>query len=60
MLDTFYRLPQHDRWQYSGAGLGLTLVKKQMDYLGGTINAAIADQQLIVNVELPQVVFPSR
>ncbi|MBE9067716.1 response regulator [Leptolyngbya cf. ectocarpi LEGE 11479] len=53
IFDKFYRLPQYDRWQNGGTGLGLALVKKQVHYLGGTVNAAIAKQQLTVCIELP-------
>jgi signal transduction histidine kinase/DNA-binding response OmpR family regulator len=28
IFDQFYRIPNHDPWQYGGTGLGLTLVKK--------------------------------
>lgn len=53
IFDKFYRLPQYDRWQHGGTGLGLALVKKQVHYLGGTVNAAIEKQQLTVCIELP-------
>ncbi|MEH2057283.1 MAG: response regulator [Nostoc sp.] len=37
IFEPFYRIPQSDRWQQSGTGLGLGLVKKLVEYLEGTI-----------------------
>lgn len=52
IFDKFYRLPQYDRWQCGGTGLGLALVKKQVDYLGGQIDADVVDQQFVVCIDL--------
>ena len=52
IFDKFYRLPRHDRWQHGGVGLGLALVKKQMEYLGGQILAIQTPEKLIFNLEL--------
>ena len=53
IFDKFYRIPQSDRWQHGGTGLGLALVRKQVDYLGGSIKADDRDRQLTLTVELP-------
>jgi signal transduction histidine kinase len=37
LFEQFYRVPQGDRWQQNGSGLGLTLVQKLVKRLGGTI-----------------------
>lgn len=37
LFDKFYRVPNGDRWQQGGSGLGLTLVKKIIERLNGTI-----------------------
>ena len=37
IFEKFYRIPQHDRWQHGGTGLGLALVKGLVERLGGQI-----------------------
>jgi len=55
MFETFYRLPKADRWQHDGIGLGLALVKKQVDYLRGKISAQYDDgsQRLTFTATFP-------
>ena len=53
IFDKFYRIPQQDRWQHGGTGLGLALVAKQVEYLGGKIEAKHKDKLLTMTVELP-------
>ena len=55
IFDNFYRIPQQDRWQHGGTGLGLALVKKQVEYLGGNIIAQHQKKQLSLILELPAV-----
>ena len=55
IFEKFYRIPQQDRWQHGGTGLGLALVKKQVEYLGGTIQTSSQNQQFALTVELPAV-----
>ena len=55
IFDKFYRIPQQDRWQHGGTGLGLALVKKQVEYLGGTIQANNREQKLSFMIEIPAI-----
>lgn len=42
IFDKFYRIPNHDPWKHGGTGLGLALVKKLTERLGGTIQVESA------------------
>ena len=53
IFDKFYRIPQSDPWQYGGTGLGLALVKKQVEYLGGSITASNQNHQFALMIEIP-------
>ncbi|MBW4679352.1 MAG: PAS domain S-box protein [Microcoleus vaginatus WJT46-NPBG5] len=53
IFDKFYRVPKTDRWQQGGTGLGLTLVKKLVNHLGGSIQVESAAGQTIFTVALP-------
>lgn len=37
VFDKFYRVPSTDAWQSEGTGLGLALVKRMAEYLGGSV-----------------------
>ncbi|MEB3357125.1 MAG: PAS domain-containing sensor histidine kinase [Synechococcales bacterium] len=39
LFDKFYRVPKCDPWAHGGTGLGLTLVKRLAEFLGGTVAA---------------------
>ncbi|MFB2876054.1 response regulator [Floridanema aerugineum] len=43
IFDKFYRIPQNDPWKYGGTGLGLALVKKLVEQMGGNIIAKSAN-----------------
>lgn len=55
IFDKFYRIPQQDRWKYGGTGLGLALVQKQVQYLGGTIEAETQDNKLSFVLTIPAI-----
>lgn len=38
IFDKFYRIPSNDPWKHGGTGLGLALVKKRVEHLGGQIS----------------------
>lgn len=40
VFEKFYRIPNHDPWKYGGTGLGLALVKRMAEYLGGIIDVS--------------------
>ncbi|MCS7227107.1 MAG: ATP-binding protein, partial [Gloeomargarita sp. SKYB31] len=53
VFDNFYRIPQHDPWQYGGTGLGLALVKKLVERLRGEIHLFSANKTTEFRVVLP-------
>ncbi len=53
VFDKFYRIPNADPWSHSGVGLGLALVKKLVEQLGGTIEAISALGIVTFSVVLP-------
>jgi len=55
IFDKFYRIPKGDRWQESGTGLGLALVKKLIESLRGTLQVESASNQTCFTVELPLI-----
>jgi PAS domain S-box-containing protein len=40
IFDKFYRVPQSDRWQHGGTGLGLALVKRMLEDLKGSMEVS--------------------
>ncbi|MEH2308550.1 ATP-binding protein [Nostoc sp.] len=53
MFEPFYRIPQSDRWQHGGTGLGLALVKKLVEYLQGKIEVTSSHGWAMFTVQLP-------
>jgi signal transduction histidine kinase len=53
IFEPFYRIPQSDRWQNDGTGLGLALVKKLVEYLQGTIEVTSSQGWTTFTVKLP-------
>jgi len=53
IFDRFYRIPNGDRWKHNGTGLGLALVKKLTEHLGGVIRVESEAGQTCFTVEIP-------
>lgn len=53
VFDKFYRIPNHDPWQYGGTGIGLALVKKLVELLGGKIRLESQHRQTNFIICLP-------
>jgi PAS domain S-box-containing protein len=53
IFERFYRIPNNDPWKHGGTGLGLALVKKLVDCLGGTIQVQSAHRETCFTIQLP-------
>ncbi len=53
VFEKFYRIPNHDPWQYGGIGLGLALVKKLVAQIQGKIHLESQAGQTCFTLELP-------
>jgi signal transduction histidine kinase len=53
IFDKFYRIPSSDRWKQGGTGLGLALVKRLTEHLGGKIQVESNAQQTSFTIYLP-------
>lgn len=53
IFDKFYRIPKNDPWKHGGTGLGLALVKKMVERIGGSIHIESANSQTCFCVSLP-------
>lgn len=53
IFEKFYRIPSADPWKQGGTGLGLALVKKLVQQLGGNVWAESESNQTRFIVELP-------
>ncbi len=56
VFDKFYRIPSHDPWQHGGTGLGLALVKRQIEQLQGTIHVSSDTGWTRFIVRLPSLI----
>lgn len=55
IFDKFYRIPNNDPWKHGGTGLGLALVRKLAESLGGSIQVSSANRQTRFVLELPSL-----
>ncbi|MDX2229984.1 MAG: GAF domain-containing protein [Leptolyngbyaceae cyanobacterium bins.349] len=55
IFDKFYRIPNNDPWKHGGTGLGLTLVKKLVETLSGSIHVETQPNQTSFVVLLPDL-----
>ncbi len=53
IFEKFYRIPNNDPWQYGGTGLGLALVKKLVEHLGGKIAVRSQSGETCFKLEIP-------
>lgn len=53
VFDRFYRIPNNDPWKHGGTGLGLALVKKLVERLGGTIRVESGNDQTTFVLTFP-------
>ncbi|MBW4691306.1 MAG: CHASE2 domain-containing protein [Lyngbya sp. HA4199-MV5] len=53
IFEKFYRVPQADPWKRGGTGLGLALVSRLVDYLGGKILVNSGSGTTTFTVQLP-------
>jgi len=57
IFEKFYRVPTTDPWKQGGTGLGLTLVKKLVEQLQGSIQVTSGRGKTIFTIQLPQQVL---
>uniref|UniRef100_A0A7C3KGY0 histidine kinase n=1 Tax=Oscillatoriales cyanobacterium SpSt-418 TaxID=2282169 RepID=A0A7C3KGY0_9CYAN len=53
VFDKFYRIPNADPWKQGGTGLGLALVQKLSEHLGGAIAVESVSGQMCFTLTLP-------
>lgn len=53
LFDKFYRVPNGDPWKHGGTGLGLALVKKRVEMMGGAVKVKSAHLQTSFYIGLP-------
>jgi GAF domain-containing protein/PAS domain-containing protein/two-component sensor histidine kinase len=59
IFDRFYRIPSNDPWRHGGTGLGLALVKRLVERLGGAIALESRDGETCFVVTLPSLELPT-
>jgi len=55
IFEKFYRVPNADPWKQGGTGLGLALVQKLVEQLGGSIHAASQDGWTTFTITVPNL-----
>ncbi|MBD2465468.1 GAF domain-containing protein [Oscillatoria sp. FACHB-1407] len=60
IFDKFYRIPNNDPWKHGGTGLGLSLVKKIVQRLGGAIWVESSHSLTQIILQLPLDQHPAR
>ncbi len=53
IFEKFYRIPNQDPWRYGGTGIGLALVKKLVNHIGGEIMVTSQTNQTTFTIVLP-------
>jgi signal transduction histidine kinase len=53
IFEKFYRITQLDRWKQGGTGLGLALVKRLVEHLGGNISVSSGHGTTSFTLQLP-------
>lgn len=53
IFEKFYRICRDNPWEQEGTGLGLALVRKLVEHLGGTIKVSSQPGQTIFTVQIP-------
>lgn len=53
IFDKFYRVVDADRWKQGGTGLGLALVQRLAEHMGGTVQVESVSGQTTFIVEVP-------
>ena len=53
VFDKFYRIPQHDPWQFGGTAIGLALVKSSIALLEGKIELESKEEKTVFTIYLP-------
>ncbi len=52
VFDKFYRIPNHDPWQFGGTGIGLALVKNLIELLGGNVYLTSQSGKTVFTIDL--------
>ncbi|QKD82166.1 GAF domain-containing protein [Thermoleptolyngbya sichuanensis A183] len=60
VFERFYRVPSNDPWKHEGTGLGLALVKKLVERLGGAIALESHDNFVRFTLTLPVALHDSQ